>query len=93
MEAPRRLLIECPHWVGRHFLALRVLYSWAKEPLWPARGTPIAIALYFPLAELNNKKSLANYVEKVRINLKLLLNMLHKNEIVIFLNENRCHLQ
>lgn len=65
MEAPRRLIIECPHWVARHFLAMRILHAWAKEPPWPARGVPVAVALYLPLVELNNKKSIANFVEKV----------------------------
>lgn len=65
MEAPRRLIIECPHWVARHFLAMRILYAWAKEPPWPARGVPIAISLYLPLVEMNSKKGIAHYVEKV----------------------------
>lgn len=67
LEAPRRLIIECPHWVARHFLAMRILHAWAKEPPWPARGVPVAVALYLPLVEMNNKKSIANFVEKVRV--------------------------
>lgn len=65
LEAPRRILIECPHWASRSVLALRILHSWAKEPPWPSRGTPVAIALLLPLVELNVKKSISNYVEKV----------------------------
>lgn len=65
LEAPRRLLIECAHWVGRNNLALRILHAWAKEPPWPTRGTPVALAIFLPLAEMNNKKSIANFVEKV----------------------------
>lgn len=65
MEAPRRLVIECAHWVGRNYLALRILHAWAKEPPWPLRGTPVAVAILLPLAEMNNKKSIAHYVEKV----------------------------
>lgn len=59
------MIIECPHWVARHFLAMRILHAWAKEPPWPARGVPVAVALYLPLVELNNKKSIAHFVEKV----------------------------
>lgn len=65
MEAPRRVLIECPYWTGRNFLALRILHAWAKEPPWPIRGTPVALTLFIPLNELNCKKSIASYVEKV----------------------------
>lgn len=67
VEAPRRVLIECPHWVSRNSLALRILHAWAREPPWPTRGTPVAISLYIPLAELNTKKGIANFVEKVRL--------------------------
>lgn len=66
LEAPRRLIIECPHWAARHFLAMRILHSWAKEPPWPARGVPVAISLYLPLIELNSKKTISNFIEKVR---------------------------
>lgn len=65
LEAPRRLLIECPHWAARSSLALRILHVWAKEPPWPTRGTPVALALFIPLAELNHKKTFAHFVEKV----------------------------
>lgn len=68
MEAPRRLLIECPHWAARSSIALRILHAWAKEPPWPTRGTPVALALFIPLAELNHKKTFAHFVEKVRKN-------------------------
>lgn len=51
--------------MARHFLAMRILHAWAKEPPWPARGVPVAVALYLPLVEMNNKKSIANFVEKV----------------------------
>lgn len=44
---------------------MRILHSWAKEPLWPTRGVPVAVTLYLPLIELNNKKTMANFVEKV----------------------------
>lgn len=64
MEAPRRLIIECPHWVARHLLAMRILYTWAKEPPWPAR-VPVAITLYLPLVEMNSKKGIAHFIEKV----------------------------
>lgn len=67
MEAPRRLIIECPHWIARHLLAMRILHAWAKEPPWPTRGIPIAVTLYLPLAELNCKKTISNFVEKVSI--------------------------
>lgn len=65
MEAPRRLIIECPNWATRHSLAMRILHAWAKEPPLPTRGVPVAVTLYLPLIELNNKKSMANYIEKV----------------------------
>lgn len=73
LEAPRRLLIECPHWAARSSLALRILHAWAKEPPWPTRGTPVALALFIPLAELNHKKTFAHFVEKVRKQLLYLL--------------------
>lgn len=63
LEAPRRVLIECPPWATRNTLALRILHAWAKEPPWPSRGTPVALTLFIPLAEL--KGSLANYISKV----------------------------
>lgn len=59
------MIIECPHWIARHFLATRILYAWSREPPWPARGIPVAVTLYLPLAELNHKKSISNFVEKV----------------------------
>lgn len=51
--------------MSRSTLALRILYSWAKEAPWPQRGIPVALALFIPLSEL--KKSFANYIEKVKI--------------------------
>ncbi|XP_058812360.1 uncharacterized protein LOC131676943 [Topomyia yanbarensis] len=62
LEAPRRVLIECPPWVTRSALALRILYAWSREPPWPPRGQPVALALFIPLNEL--KGSLAHYVGK-----------------------------
>ncbi|XP_062533624.1 uncharacterized protein LOC134202619 [Armigeres subalbatus] len=62
LEAPRRVLIECPPWVTRSALALRILYAWSREPPWPPRGQPVALALFIPLNEL--KGSLASYVAK-----------------------------
>lgn len=44
---------------------MRILYAWAKEPPWPQRGVPVTVTLYLPLIELNNKKSMANFIEKV----------------------------
>lgn len=63
LEAPRRVLIECPSWASRSALVLRILYAWAKEPPWPPKGSPVALALFIPLSEI--KRSFANYVEKV----------------------------
>ncbi|EAT41262.1 AAEL007079-PA [Aedes aegypti] len=62
LEAPRRVLIECPPWVTRSALALRILHAWSREPPWPPRGQPVALALFIPLNEL--KGSLASYVAK-----------------------------
>lgn len=76
LEAPRRLLIECPHWVCRNIIALRILHAWSKEPPWPMRGTPVALTIFLPLAEMNNKKSIAHFVEKVRIFLSILFLLL-----------------
>lgn len=63
MEPPRRILIECPKWANSNALALRILYAWAKEPLWPQRDTPVALPIFIALPEL--KTSFANYFEKV----------------------------
>lgn len=65
LEAPHRILIECPPWASRGNLCLRILHAWAKEPPWPIKGTPVALALFIPLSEL--KRGFANYVEKVGI--------------------------
>ncbi|XP_058464840.1 uncharacterized protein LOC131438680 [Malaya genurostris] len=62
LEAPRRVLIECPPWVTRSALALRILFAWSREPPWPPRGQPVALALFIPLNEI--KGSLAHYVGK-----------------------------
>ncbi|XP_065074702.1 uncharacterized protein LOC135698583, partial [Ochlerotatus camptorhynchus] len=62
LEAPRRVLIECPPWVTRSALALRILHGWSREPPWPPRGQPVALALFIPLNEI--KGSLASYVAK-----------------------------
>lgn len=62
LEAPRRVLIDCPPWVPRTALAFRILYAWAKEQPWPSRGTPVALAIYIPLHEI--KGTLSNYVSK-----------------------------
>ncbi|XP_055617308.1 uncharacterized protein LOC129762793 [Toxorhynchites rutilus septentrionalis] len=62
LEAPRRVLIECPPWITRSALALRILHAWSREPTWPPRGQPVALALFIPLNEL--KGSLAQYVGK-----------------------------
>uniref|UniRef100_A0AAG5CQG3 NACHT domain-containing protein n=1 Tax=Anopheles atroparvus TaxID=41427 RepID=A0AAG5CQG3_ANOAO len=62
LEAPRRVLIECPPWVTRSALALRILHGWSREPPWPPRGQPVALALFVPLVEL--KGTLANYIGK-----------------------------
>ncbi|XP_055908357.1 uncharacterized protein LOC129943132 [Eupeodes corollae] len=62
LEAPRRVLIECPTWASRSSLCLRILHAWAKEPPWPAKGTPVALALFIPLSEA--KRSFSSYVEK-----------------------------
>lgn len=63
LETPRRILIECPPWASKSSLALRILYAWAKEPPWPTRGPPVALALFIPLSEL--KGTLSNYIGKV----------------------------
>lgn len=63
IEAPRRVLIDCPAWIPRTALAFRLLYAWAKEQPWPpSRCTPVALAIYIPLNEI--KGSLSNYVSK-----------------------------
>ncbi|XP_035895256.1 uncharacterized protein LOC118504640 [Anopheles stephensi] len=62
LEAPRRVLIECPPWVTRGALALRILHGWSREPPWPPRGQPVALALFLPLAELRG--TIANYIGK-----------------------------
>lgn len=62
LEAPRRVLIDCPPWVPRTSLAFRILYAWAKEQPWPTRGTPCALAIYIPLHEI--KGTISNYVSK-----------------------------
>lgn len=62
MEAPRRVLIECPSWTCGSNLSLRILHAWAKEPPWPLKGTPVAVALFIPLREL--KRNFAHYIEK-----------------------------
>ncbi|XP_055525587.1 uncharacterized protein LOC129718641 [Wyeomyia smithii] len=62
LEAPRRVLIECPPWVTRSALALRILYAWSRDPPWPPRGQPVALSLFIPLNEL--KGSLAHYIGK-----------------------------
>lgn len=63
LDAPRRCLIECPIWSSRSNLCLRILHAWAKEPPWPAKGTPVALTLLIPLLEL--KRNFAQYIEKV----------------------------
>lgn len=65
MEAARRVAIECPHWATRHSLAVRILHSWAKDSPWPTRGQPVAVTIFLPLIELNNKKTIAHFIEKV----------------------------
>uniref|UniRef100_A0A1B0DKC6 NACHT domain-containing protein n=1 Tax=Phlebotomus papatasi TaxID=29031 RepID=A0A1B0DKC6_PHLPP len=62
LEAPRRVLVECPTWAIHSTLALRILHAWARDHPWPQRGTPVAVAIFIPLAEL--KGSLSNYVAK-----------------------------
>ncbi|EDS29102.1 conserved hypothetical protein [Culex quinquefasciatus] len=62
LEAPRRVLIECPPWVTRSTLALRILHGWSREPPWPPRGQPVALALFVPLNELRG--SISSYVAK-----------------------------
>ncbi|XP_055585166.1 uncharacterized protein LOC129738016 [Uranotaenia lowii] len=62
IEAPRRVLIECPPWVTRSSLALRILHAWSREPSWPPRGQPVVLSLFVPLSEL--KGSIANYIAK-----------------------------
>ncbi|ETN61024.1 hypothetical protein AND_007331 [Anopheles darlingi] len=64
LEAPRRVLIECPPWVTRSALALRLLHGWSREPPWPPRGQPVALALFVPLAELSSKGTLAGFIGK-----------------------------
>lgn len=56
------MLIDCPPWVPRTALAFRILYAWAKEQPWPARGTPVALAVYVPLHEI--KGTISNYLSK-----------------------------
>lgn len=63
LEAPRRCLIECPTWISRNNICLRILHAWTKEPLWPCKGTPVAMAVLIPLMEL--KRNFAHYIEKV----------------------------
>ncbi|XP_053672008.1 uncharacterized protein LOC128722185 [Anopheles nili] len=62
LEAPRRVLIECPPWATRSALALRILHGWSRESPWPPRGQPVALALFLPLAEL--KGTIASYIGK-----------------------------
>lgn len=62
LEAPRRILIECPSWLSKSSLALRILHSWARDPPWPQRGQPVALALFVPLSEI--KGSLQNFISK-----------------------------
>ncbi|KAL5282564.1 hypothetical protein ACFFRR_005584 [Megaselia abdita] len=62
LEAPQRVLIECPPWSSRGNFCLRILHAWAKEPPWPVKGTPVALTLFIPLSEL--KRGFANYIEK-----------------------------
>lgn len=62
LEAPRRILIECPAWLSKSSLALRILHSWAREPPWPQRGQPVALALFVPLSEI--KGTLHNYISR-----------------------------
>ncbi|XP_058055694.1 uncharacterized protein LOC131207102 [Anopheles bellator] len=64
LEAPRRVLIECPPWATRSALALRLLHGWSREPPWPPRGQPVALALFVPLAELGKGTTLANFIAK-----------------------------
>ncbi|KAJ6638733.1 hypothetical protein Bhyg_11471 [Pseudolycoriella hygida] len=61
-EPPRRILIECPKWLNSNALALRILYAWAKEPLWPKLETPVALPIFIALPEL--RTTFANYFEK-----------------------------
>uniref|UniRef100_A0A1B0C9R3 NACHT domain-containing protein n=1 Tax=Lutzomyia longipalpis TaxID=7200 RepID=A0A1B0C9R3_LUTLO len=62
LEAPRRVLVECPSWTVHSTLALRILHAWSRDHPWPQRGTPVAVAIFVPLAEL--KGSISNYVAK-----------------------------
>lgn len=62
LEAPRRVLIECPPWIARSSLALRILHSCARDPPWPQRGQPVALALFIPLNEI--KGTLHNFISK-----------------------------
>lgn len=48
--------------MARSSLALRILHSWAREPPWPQRGQPVALAFFVPLSEL--KGTLQNYISK-----------------------------
>ncbi|GAB0087497.1 NACHT domain-containing protein [Sergentomyia squamirostris] len=62
LEAPRRVLVECPTWAVHSTLALRILHAWARDHPWPQRGTPVAVTIFVPLAEL--KGSISSYVAK-----------------------------
>lgn len=76
MDAPRRVLIECPPWAARSSLAIRILHAWAREPPWPPRGQPVVLTLFIPLNEL--KGSLSNYIGKVNESSPILFNI-HKD--------------
>lgn len=58
------MLVECPSWLSKSSLALRILKSWAREPVWPPRGEalPIALGFYVPVHEV--KGSLQKYITR-----------------------------
>lgn len=63
LEAPKRVFIECPSWMVRSSLALRILYNWAKDDVpWPQKGQPVLLALFISLNEV--KGSLQSYITK-----------------------------
>lgn len=64
LEAPKRVYIECPIWLDRSSLALKILYNWAKDDAaWPQKSQPVVLSLFIPLNEVV-KGNLQNYISK-----------------------------
>lgn len=64
MEAPKRVFIECPYYLTRSHLALRILHNWVKkDALWPQKVQAVQLALFIPLNEVL-KGNLHSYITK-----------------------------